>query len=99
MSTNEALAIDTLVIESEDKTISAEGCLVESRLRRRALIKKVAETAAIAIEHIENGSFELVEQALTECKDDLCQMGQTIKQDKKKRRGRKNEIIAQAQSS
>lgn len=69
--------------------------ILKMKESRRSRSARIAETALEAIRHIENGSFEAVEEALADCQDGICELKQAINQDKKKRRARKHDSIAQ----
>lgn len=68
------------------------------RLRelRKNLASKLAASAEAVIGHIENGSYELVEEALVECQAGICELRDKIEAKKNKRRTRNAERTEQA---
>lgn len=67
--------------------------IAKCRAIRKEQIEKISALAGTADAHIENGSFEMVEQALVECQEQMCEMKETMRQDRKKRRAR-NDTVA-----
>jgi len=70
-------------------TAEVEAEIEVLRAERKFWLVKLAHLNDAACAHIENGSFEFVEAALADCKDGLCELQETIRQDKNKRRARK----------
>lgn len=72
---------------------TTEREVAKCRATRKKQMEKLSELAIVVDAHIENGSFEVVEQALVECKDQVCEIQETMRQDRKKRRAR-NDTVA-----
>ena len=85
--------MSTAVVEKSPDDIVAQ--ISRFREIRKNLAKQLAQAASVAVAHIENGSFEVVEEALMNCQAGICEMKETIKTDKKKRRARKHDTTAQ----
>lgn len=70
--------------------------LARLKKERRALAKKLSDSAESVIKHVENGSFEIVESALMGCREAICEVQNQMQEQRTKRRARKNTSIAQA---
>lgn len=73
--------------------MSAKEELKRLRELRKNLANKLAKSAEAAIEHIENGSYELVEEALVECQESICELKDKLEAKKNKGRVRNAEQI------
>jgi hypothetical protein len=60
--------------------------LAEMKKLRKDLASKLAKSAQDAVGHFENGSFEVVEQALVDCMEGICELKERIEKTSKKRR-------------
>ena len=70
--------------------------LKKLRELRKNLANKLAKSTEATIGHIENGSYELVEEALIECQEGICDLRDKLAAKSTKRRTRNAETIKQA---
>lgn len=74
------------------------GELKRLRELRKDLANKLAKSAEEAMAHIENGSYDLIEEALIECQASICGLRDKLEEKKNKRHKRNAESIEAGQA-